>query len=58
MLKYIKSHLDTIQGIDVYPLISFVLFFGFFLVMLWCVLTSGKHAFDHMEQLPLNEKET
>jgi cbb3-type cytochrome oxidase subunit 3 len=41
----------------VYPLISFVLFFGFFLVMLWWVLTSGKHAFDHMEQLPLNEKE-
>jgi cytochrome c oxidase cbb3-type subunit IV len=57
MLKYIKSHLDTIQGIDVYPLISFVLFFGFFLGMLWWVLTSGKYAFDHMEHLPLNEKE-
>jgi cytochrome c oxidase cbb3-type subunit IV len=57
MLKYIRHHLDTIQGIDIFPIISFVLFFGFFLGMLWWVFTSGKHAFDHMEQLPLNEKE-
>ena len=57
MLKYIKSHLDTIQGIEIFPVISFVLFFGFFVGVLWWVLTSGKHAFDHMKQLPLNEKE-
>ncbi len=57
MLKFIKHHLDTIQGVEIFPIISFVLFFGFFVGVLVWVLTSGKHAFDHMKQLPLNEKE-
>ena len=34
MLKFIKHHLDTISGIGIYPVISFLLFFGFFLAML------------------------
>ena len=57
MLKFIKHHLGSIQHVDIYPIIGFVLFFGFFLAVLWWVFTSGKHAFDHMEQLPLNEQE-
>ncbi|MBK7086221.1 MAG: CcoQ/FixQ family Cbb3-type cytochrome c oxidase assembly chaperone [Flavobacteriales bacterium] len=35
MLKFIKHHLDTIAGVGIYPVISFVIFFSFFLLMLF-----------------------
>ena len=57
MLKFIKGHLTSIQDVDIYPVIGFVLFFGMFLGVLWWVATAGKHAFDHMKQLPLNEQD-
>ena len=31
MLKFIKHHMDTISGIGIYPVLSFVIFFTFFL---------------------------
>lgn len=53
MLKFIKHHLDTIAGIGIYPVISFVLFFGFFLgVLLWLWKADRSHI-DHMSALPL-----
>ena len=30
MLKYIKHHLDTISGVEIYPIISLLLFFGLY----------------------------
>ena len=55
MLKFIKHHLDTIGGIDIYPVIAFVLFFTFFLFMLWYVLTADKRHIRHLEELPFEE---
>lgn len=56
MLKFIQHHLDTIAGVGIYPLISFLLFFGFFLVMLlWLRKVSSAHI-DRMAMLPLAEE--
>ncbi|MCB0763992.1 MAG: CcoQ/FixQ family Cbb3-type cytochrome c oxidase assembly chaperone [Flavobacteriales bacterium] len=55
MLKFIKHHLDTINGIDVFPVTSFILFFGFFLCMLWWVRKVSSSHFQHMSELPLGE---
>jgi len=53
MLKFIKHHLDTIAGVGIYPLISFILFFGFFLAMLIWVRKVSRSHIDHMAALPL-----
>ena len=56
MLKFIKHHLDTIAGVSIYPLISFVLFFSFFLlVLLWLRKVSHTHI-AHMSDLPLADR--
>lgn len=53
MLKFIKHHLDTIDGVGIYPVISFVLFFSFFIiVLLWLRKVAPAHI-DHMTALPL-----
>jgi cbb3-type cytochrome oxidase subunit 3 len=55
MLKFIKHHLDTISGIELYPMLSFVVFFLFFITMLlWLVKVSRRHI-DHMSALPLGD---
>lgn len=58
MLKFIKHHMDTIAGVGIYPVISFLIFFGFFLlVLLWVRKVSGAHI-AHMANLPLMEETT
>jgi len=54
MLKYIKHHLDTIQGVEIYPIISLVLFFLVFTTMLLIVLKMPKRSIDELSNLPLD----
>ena len=54
MLKYIKHHLDTIQGVEIYPIISLVLFFLVFTAMLLIVLKMPKSNIDELSNLPLD----
>jgi len=56
MLKFIKHHMDTINGIGIYPAISFVLFFTFFVLMLVWLRKVGRDHMDHMAALPINEE--
>ena len=58
MLKFIKHHLDTIAGVGIFPVISFVLFFTFFIAMLlWLRKVSRTHI-EHMSALPLVNERT
>jgi hypothetical protein len=44
MLRFVKHHLENILGIEIYPLISFVIFFLFFLgVLIWLLKVDKKH---------------
>jgi cytochrome c oxidase cbb3-type subunit 4 len=54
MLKFIKHHLDTIQGVEIYPIISLVLFFLVFTTMLLFVLKMPKKNIDELSNLPLD----
>jgi len=54
MLKYIKHHLDTIQGVEIYPIISLVLFFLVFTTMLLFVLKMPKTNIEELSNLPLD----
>jgi hypothetical protein len=54
MLKYIKHHLDTIEGVEIYPIISLVLFFLVFTTMLIIVMKMPKENIDEISRLPLD----
>lgn len=55
MLKFIKHNMDTIAGIDIFPVISFVIFFIFFLVLFIWVYKMNKTEIDFMAAMPLAE---
>lgn len=55
MLKFIKHHVDTIVGIEIYPIISFVIFFTLFTSVLVYVIYQGKSYFDQVGALPLED---
>lgn len=57
MLKFIKHHMETIAGIEIYPLISFIIFFTFFIGLLVWVVAMKKSHIAELEQIPLTEKE-
>lgn len=50
-----KNILRNIENIQVWPLISFVIFFLFFIGLLWWVITVDKKYVDEMGQLPLSD---
>lgn len=52
MLKFIKHHMDTIEGIEIYPIISLLIFFTFFVVLFWWVFTSKKEYIDKVSNIP------
>ena len=53
MLKFIKHHMTSIVGIDIYPVISLVIFFVFFALLTAYVLWERKEYFEDMGNLPL-----
>ncbi|MBL4604660.1 MAG: CcoQ/FixQ family Cbb3-type cytochrome c oxidase assembly chaperone [Flavobacteriaceae bacterium] len=55
MLKFVKNHLVSITGIEIYPLISLLIFFTFFVVLFWWVFTAKKEYTNEVSQLPLND---
>lgn len=48
-----KNVLQSIDNIAIWPVISFVIFFLFFLCLLWWVFTTKKTFIDKMKSLPL-----
>ena len=58
-MKFVIHHLESIAGIEIYPLISLVIFFVFFLALLVFVVKLSKKYVKVMESLPLeNEAES
>jgi len=48
--------METIAGIEIFPLISFLIFFIFFVVLLIWVFRSSKEYIAEVEQLPLDQE--
>ena len=53
MLKYIKNHLTSIDGIEIFPIISLVIFVTFFVFLIWGVMTIKKSSIEEMKKYPL-----
>jgi len=56
MLKFVKNHMESIIGIEVYPIISLLIFFVFFVVLFWWVFTAKKDYITEVSNLPLDNQ--
>lgn len=52
-----KNVLQNIDNIAIWPLVSFVIFFVFFLCLLWWAFTADKKYITHMSNMPMGEGE-
>ena len=55
-MKFI-NYLESITGIGIYPLTSFIIFFVFFLLVNIYLLKVGKQHFEEISQIPLDTNE-
>lgn len=55
MLRYIKHNMSEIVGIEIFPIISLVIFVSFFVVVLWRMYKMTKKETDVYSHIPLLE---
>ncbi|WP_439128611.1 CcoQ/FixQ family Cbb3-type cytochrome c oxidase assembly chaperone [Polaribacter sp.] len=54
MFKFIKGHLESITGIEIYPMISLLIFFTFFVALFWWVFSAKKDYINKVSKIPLD----
>mgnify|MGYP003092144500 FL=1 len=55
MIKFIKHHMSSIEGVSLYPIISLIICFTFFIVLFWWVLSYKKKDLNEISNLPFND---
>ena len=53
MLKFVKGNLENIDGVEVYPIFSLLVFFIFFVALFWWVFTAKKEHIKEVSNIPL-----
>jgi cytochrome c oxidase cbb3-type subunit IV len=56
MLKFVKHNLETIVGVEIYPILSLLIFFIFFLVLYTWTYTYKKEKITEMGNLPFSDE--
>jgi hypothetical protein len=54
MFRYIKDHFANIEGVNIYPVISLLIFFVFFIALLYYVKNMDKNKVEEISHLPLD----
>lgn len=57
MLKFIKGNLENITDVQIFPIISLLIFFTFFVGLFIYVFTQKKEEIDHISRLPLEKED-
>ncbi len=55
MLKFIKGNLENIDNVQIYPMISLLIFFVFFVVLFYWVITAKKEHIAEVSNIPLED---
>ncbi|WP_396170676.1 CcoQ/FixQ family Cbb3-type cytochrome c oxidase assembly chaperone [Flavobacterium sp.] len=55
MLKFVKYSLETISGVEIYPIISLLICFSFFVGLFFWVFTYKKEAIKELSELPIKD---
>jgi cbb3-type cytochrome oxidase subunit 3 len=50
-----KNVLQNIEHIAIWPMISFIIFFLFFIGLLWWAFTANKKFINEMSEMPLDK---
>ena len=58
MFKFIKQYAESIDGINIYPIISLMIFFIFFVVLLYYVKKMDKTKAREISKIPLDNDGT
>ncbi len=53
-MRYLKHYFEDIAGIEIYPMISLLLFFFFFVSLSWYVFKMKKKHVQRMSSFPLD----
>ena len=54
-MKIVMNTLEKIQGVEIYPIISLVIFFSFFAIMTYLVFNLDKGYINDMKNMPLED---
>ncbi|MFN4198432.1 MAG: CcoQ/FixQ family Cbb3-type cytochrome c oxidase assembly chaperone [Flavobacterium sp.] len=55
MLKFIKHNMETIGGIEIYPIISLSIFFVVFIAFAIYAFTYNKESIKELSEMPLKQ---
>jgi Fe2+ transport system protein B len=55
MFKFVKGYMETIDGVALYPIISLVIFFVFFVILFFWVFTASKEYIKEVSELPIDK---
>jgi cbb3-type cytochrome oxidase subunit 3 len=50
-----KHYFETIENVEIFPIISLSIFFLFFLGLIWWVIRADKNYINKMKSLPMEE---
>ncbi len=56
MFKFIRQYAEQIDNAQVYPIISLLIFFLFFVVLIWYVVKMDKKYIQTISDMPLDEQ--
>lgn len=54
-MKIVINTLEQIAGVEIYPIVSLLIFFVFFAIVTYLVLTTSKEYIEEMKNLPLEK---
>ncbi|MDA3928249.1 MAG: hypothetical protein PF541_04780 [Prolixibacteraceae bacterium] len=52
-MKLVSHYFESIAGIEIYPIVSFLIFFSFFLIVTYLVIKMDKKEVSDLANLPL-----
>ncbi|MEO7975619.1 CcoQ/FixQ family Cbb3-type cytochrome c oxidase assembly chaperone [Flavobacterium sp.] len=55
MFEQIKHNMETIAGVEIYPILSLLIFFFFFVGLGFWVFSYKKDKIQEMSEIPLND---
>jgi cytochrome c oxidase cbb3-type subunit IV len=56
MFKFIKQYAEKMENVQAYPMISLIIFFLFFVILLVYVKKMDKKSIRTLSDLPLNDE--
>lgn len=57
MFEQIKHNMENIAGVAIFPILSLVIFFAFFVGLGIWVFSYKKEKIDELSQIPLNDNQ-